>query len=500
MAETLHGLLARNAFKDPQGVALSWPQGQMTMTWRELAGRAEALAELLLARGVKKGERVAIFISNRPEFVVAFFGILQAGAVVVPLNVKLTPPEVAYILQDSGASGLIYEDALRSTAEEALRGLPTMKIILAERELPLRPSGVFNLEVSPADVAEILYTSGTTGKPKGVILTHSAVYLVGSMIAYESDLRFGDVCLHLMPLTHSAPLNLFLVGATWAGAKHVLGTFTPEVFLELVAAERVTHFFGAPVAYALALRVPGRERYDLSSVKRWIYGGAAMPATLAQQVAAHMPAPMLGLYGLTEAGPNGVAIYPWEHEKYAGSIGRRAAVNSMVRLVDDAGRDVPPGTVGEIIIKAPTVMQGYLNRPQETAETLRDGWVYTGDLAVQDQDGYIWVKDRKKDMIITGGVNVYPREVEEVLLLCPGVLDVAVVGVPHPDWGETVLAMAVLEPGRQPQEMEQQIKEFCRKSLADYKIPRLFQFVDAIPRNASGKILKHVIRAEYVVK
>ncbi|MFZ5591404.1 MAG: class I adenylate-forming enzyme family protein [Bacillota bacterium] len=500
MAETLHGLLDRNAFKDPQEIALSWPRGQVTMTWQELAVRAEALAGLLLARGVGKGDRVAIFITNRPEFVVAFFGILQAGAAVVPLNVKLTPPEVAYILQDSAACGLIYEDALRSTAEAALNGLPAMKVVLSEKELPLAPSGPVRVDVSPADVAEVLYTSGTTGRPKGVILTHSAVYLVGSMIAYESDLRHGDVCLHLMPLTHSAPLNLFLVGATWAGAKHVLGTFTPEALLELVAAEKVTHFFGAPVAYALALRVPGREKYDLSSVKRWIYGGAAMPEALARQVMAHMPAPLLGLYGLTEAGPNGVAIYPWEHEKHAGSIGRRGAVNAMVRLVDDAGQDVPAGTVGEIIIKAPTVMQGYLNRPRETAETLRDGWVYTGDLGVRDEDGYIWVKDRKKDMIITGGVNVYPREVEEVLLLCPGVLDVAVVGVPHPDWGETVMAMAVLEPGRTAQEMEQQIKEFCRSRLADYKIPRLFQFVDVIPRNASGKILKHVIRAEYVLK
>ncbi|SHF05288.1 feruloyl-CoA synthase [Desulfofundulus australicus DSM 11792] len=498
MGELVHRLLERNASKYPRALAVRWPQGDVSLNWFQLNAEANSLARYLQARGFKPNDRAALLVSNRPEFMVAYFGILKAGGTVTPLNIKFTASEIAYILQDSEISVIIYEDNLRSVVEEATKGLPHV-IAVSTREM----SGLMekyechnlDLPLNPSSLAEILYTSGTTGKPKGVMLTHNAVTLVAIMMAYEADIYFGDRCLHLMPLTHSAPLNLILVGGTWAGATHVLGSFTPQALLELTDQEKTTHFFGAPVAYNLAAKLPNFSRYDLTSAKRWIYGGAPMPRAGLDTMMKLFPGGFMGVYGLTEAGPNGTALHPHEHPRFAGSIGCRGSVTAEIKVVNAGGQEVAPGEVGEIIIKTPSNMVGYLNRPRETAETLVNGWIYTGDLAERDEYGYIWIKDRKKDMIITGGVNVYPKEVEDVLSLCPGVADAAVVGIPHPDWGETVMAVVVPMPGHQLQPEE--IRQFCRQHLADYKVPRIFQFTDVIPRNASGKILKHVIREKY---
>lgn len=499
MGEAVHSLLERNARKYPNEIAVRWPEGGTALTWTELNCGANALARHLRASGVKPGSRAAIFISNRPEFITAYFGSLKAGLMVIPLNVKFTPSEISYILSDSEAATVIYEESLRAVVEDAAKGADTIKVALSARDLPALNEKYdnedLNLNVSPEDPAEILYTSGTTGKPKGVLLTHNAITMVGSMMAYEADIRRGDRCLHLMPLTHSAPLNLLLVGGTWAGASHVLGTFTPQALLELTQQEKTTHFFGAPVVYSLTGRMPNFSSYDLTSTKRWIYGGAPMPRAGLDSMMRLFPGGFMGVYGLTEAGPNGTALHPLEHPRYAGSIGCRGTVISEVRVVGSEGRDVEPGEIGEIIIKSPSNMIGYYKRPDETAETLVNGWIYTGDLAERDSEGYIWVKDRKKDMIINGGVNVYPKEVEDVLSLCPGVADAAVAGIPHPDWGETVLALVVPTPGHNPDPEE--IRDFCRQRLADYKVPRIVTLTDVIPRNITGKIQKHVIREKY---
>lgn len=495
MAELVHRLLERNARKYPTEAAVRYPAGEVSWTWRDLNTRANALAHYLMGQGLQAGDRVALLIPNRPSFLQAYFGALKAGAVVVPVNAKLTAGEVAHILQDSGASALIFEEALEATAQAALQQAE-VGLVVNTGELEARIAGISaddpGLEGGLDDTAEIIYTSGTTGRPKGVQLSHNAVHSVASMMAYEVDIRYRDRVLILMPLTHSAPLNLMMAGAVYAGATCVLGDFLPQALLELTDAERTTHFFGAPVAYLLAARTADAGSYDLSSVKAWIYGGAPMSREAVQTIRARFPVPFVSVYGLTESGPNGMALHPWEHETRAGSIGRAGVVNVEVRVVDEQGRDVAPGGVGEIIMRTPSAMTGYYRNPEATAEVLRDGWVWTGDVARIDEDGYLWVMDRKKDVIITGGVNVYPKEVEDALGTHPAVADVAVVGQPHPEWGETVTAVVVAKPGQQPTAAE--LQEYARVRLADFKVPRLIRFADAIPRNASGKILKHVLR------
>ena len=336
MGELIHQLLERNARKYPLEQAVRWPQEDSELTWAELNARSNMLANYLVARGIKPGEKAAIFVSNRPEFLISYFGTLKAGAVVIPLNVKFTPSEVSYILGNSGAAVLFYEDELRPVAEEAVKELPGIKVTLSSLDVSDLENdytgGDLNLSLNPTDLAEMLYTSGTTGKPKGVLLTHNAITLVAMMMAYEADIRHGDRCLHLMPLTHSAPLNLLMVGGTWAGASHVLGNFTPQALLELTHREKTTHFFGAPVVYSLTGRMPNFSDFDLSSAKRWIYGGAPMPRASLDSMMSLFPGGFMGVYGLTEAGPNGTALHPHEHPEYAGSIGQIGRASCRERV------------------------------------------------------------------------------------------------------------------------------------------------------------------------
>lgn len=498
MAELIQALLERNARKYPAELAARYPAKDQSLTWQELNAQANSLAHYLQARGLRAGEKVALLIPNRPEFMVGFFAALKAGGVVVPINVRLTASEIEYILKDSGAKALIYDESLREAAEGAMRDLP-LPVVVSTRELTELTSRYPGEDLPAAaglsDPAEIIYTSGTTGRPKGVVLNHRAVYLVASMMAYETQIRFGDRILQLMPLTHSAPLNLQMVGGVYAGAANILGDFTPQTLLELTQAEKTTHFFGAPVAYLLAAKLPNFNQYDLSSAKYWIYGGAPMSREAVLMVAGRFPGRLMSVYGLTESGPNGMALFPEEHPEFAGSIGRRGVVNVEIKVVDEQGQEVGPGGIGEIIMRTPSAMLGYHGNEAATREVLRNGWVWTGDIAKQDEKGYLWIMDRKKDVIISGGVNVYPKEVEDVLSAHPAVADVAVVGQPHPEWGETVMAVIVPRGPEKPSLAE--LQAFARQRLADYKIPRLIQYTDAIPRNASGKILKNVLREKY---
>ena len=507
MSELIHELLERNARKYPSQTAIRFPEQDLTITWPELNRQANSLARHLRGLGIgpagvgAAGKKVAILIPNRPEFVVAYFAILKAGGVAVPVNVKLTPAEISYILQDSESRVLVFDESLRSVAEPACREAQ-VRFAVSTADLPEinarepeedQPSGL-----GIFDPAEILYTSGTTGKPKGVVLSHHAAFSVGSMFAYETQIRQGDRVLTLMPLTHSAPLNLFLVAAAYAGAGHIIGTYLPPVLPQLVQAEKATHFFGAPVAYLLTGKMPNLGDFDLSSVKYWLYGGAPMSREAVHFAQAKFGGRFMSLYGLTESGPNGIALYPEEHAEHAGSIGWRGVVNVETRLVDAGGRDVVPasaGGVGEIVMRGPSMMLGYYKNDEATREVIRDGWLWTGDMARVDEQGYLWVMDRKKDMIISGGVNVYPKEVEDVLGQHPDVVDVAVLGRPHPEWGETVLAVIVPKPEKNPTLHD--LQAFCRQRLADFKHPRLMEVVPVIPRNASGKILKKDLRERF---
>ncbi len=497
--DNLWNLLERNARNFLDAVAVRFPAEGRNLSWLDLRDHALSLANQLTSLGVSKSERIGVLFPNCPEFIIAFYATAYIGAVVVPINGRLTVPEINYILEDSGARALLFAEDRRETAEIAAQGTQ-VTVFLSNTEFAKDITGQsMSLEYcasgygEASEMAEILYTSGTTGRPKGVMLSHYSVISVAQMMAYEAQIYSGDNALVLMPLTHSAPLNLFMVGAFWAGASVTLGEFTPQTLLELAAGERTTHFFGAPVAYQFMLRVPNLSDYDLTSMKCWIYGGAPVgrEQILAWQKA--IPGKFMSVYGLTEAGPNGMALRPWEHDKKAGSIGNRGAINSEVKLLSDTGQEVGNGEIGEIALKVPSLMLGYHNNPIATEQTLLDGWLLTGDIGKKDEDGYIWFLDRKKDMIISGGVNIYPKEIEDLLLTHPNIMDAAVIGLPHLDWGETVTAVIVVAPGCDPIDASA-LQAFCSASLADYKIPKLDKVVPALPRNSSGKIQKFALR------
>ncbi|GAV24598.1 hypothetical protein ciss_05310 [Carboxydothermus islandicus] len=497
--ENLVSLLKRNAAKYPQDLGVYWPKGDLYFTWQEIEQRSDKLAAYFIEKDFQPGEKVGLYLNNTPDFVIGFFAILKAGGIVVPINPKLTAAEVNYIISDSLASGIIYADFLKENVEEINKNnfkfyLSTGELqeIYKSQNLVLGKTVKRNFD----DIAEILYTSGTTGKPKGVLLSHRAIYFAGMMYIYEMNIYYRDKVLILMPLTHSAPLNLTMIGGVMAGAELVLGDYHPQDFLEIAQKEKIHHFFGAPVAYLLPLQLPSFKNYELPEAKSWSYGGAPLSKDKVEVIMKNYPGKVVCVYGLTEAGPNGTSLKYEEHFFHAGSIGCRGTVNMEVKIVNtETGKECMPNEPGEIILRGPTLMEGYLNNPEATAETLKDGWLYTGDIAYRDEEGYIYILDRKKDMIITGGVNVYPKEVEDVLLSMPEIADVAVFGLPHPEWGETVCATVVLKPGATL--TEERIIEYAAKRLAKYKQPKVIFFADTIPRNPSGKILKKVLKETY---
>ncbi|MHB1651344.1 MAG: class I adenylate-forming enzyme family protein [Desulfitobacteriaceae bacterium] len=512
--DTLWRVIERNAFNYANQTALRYPAGGQNFTWHQLYQEAVELASRLQSAGAHSKQTIALLAGNKPEFVIGFLAVMALDAVIVPINVRLTGREISGILVDSGATFLLFEEGLIAIAQELENtGIRTVNLSSRPETSPEtlgtpEADGVAGPEIaatgshglSPgfsdgAQIAEILYTSGTTGQPKGVMLSHEAILSVAKIMAYEAGIYSADNCLILMPLTHSAPLNLFLWGAFWAGAGVTLGDFVPDNLLHYAAEEKTTHFFGAPVVYQLLSRIPNLQAWDLSSMKFWIYGGASVGAEQIRKWQETLPGQWMGVYGLTEAGPNGSALRPHEHGAKTGSIGRRGTANVEIRIVHDDGTDTQPDEAGEIIIRSESLMKGYHGNPAATNEALRDGWLYTGDIARRDEDGYIWIMDRKKDMIISGGVNVYPKEIEDILSTHPEIADVAVIGVPHPDWGETVLTKIVARPGARLTSAA--VQDFCRDKLADYKIPRIVEIVELLPRNASGKILKHVLRAEW---
>ncbi|MET3575059.1 class I adenylate-forming enzyme family protein [Bhargavaea ullalensis] len=491
-------MLAFNGRKYPEREAVIGMGRRIT--WKELDRETDQLANALKSRGLGGGDKIALFMPNVPEFVTAYFAVQRIGAVVVPLNVKLAGAELEYILRDAGASGIIAHELVF----EAVRGVtgPDVKIKTGAPEAGwegysevLRAAGDDPVRCSLPEEAEstILYTSGTTGKPKGVLFSCRNILTVSRMMCTEFEMKPDSRLLIMMPLSHSAPLHLFLMAGVTVGAALVLTpTFTPDLLLSTVEEERTTHFFGAPVAYLLTAGHPGIGEADLSSMKWWVYGSAPLSAPEVRKVQQTFRTDnLVCVYGLTEAGPSGTLMFGPEHADKAGSIGRRAALYAEVRIVDDEGRDAAPGEVGEIVLRGEGTMIGYHNNEEATAATfLEDGWLKTGDLAKFDEDGYIWVVDRKKDLIISGGVNIYPKEIEEAILSYPGMRETAVIGVPHPEWGETVKAVYASDS---PVAVEE-LKAHLGGLLAKYKIPRLYEQLEELPRNASGKILKQVLK------
>jgi long-chain acyl-CoA synthetase len=465
------------------------------MTYRALDEASARVAGLLHERGFAPGDRVGIMMPNVAEVPVVYYGVLRAGGVVVPMNPLLKSREVAYYLSDSGA-GLIFawhafEREARHGAEQAEADL----IVVDGSGFPdLLASATADFQVaetSDQDTAVILYTSGTTGQPKGAELTHgnlisnTEVSRADIVCAGPDDVIFGG-----LPLFHVFGQTVALNVAIAAGAcLTLLPRFDAEHALRIVSGHRVTVFEGVPTMYVALLHQPDRADYDTAALRMCISGGAALPVEVLRGFEATFGVPVLEGYGLSETSPVASFNHPGRERK-PGSIGTPIR-DVELRLVDEAGDEVPPGEVGEIVIRGPNVMKGYWGRPEATAEALRGGWFHTGDLARVDEDGYFSIVDRKKELIIRGGYNVYPREIEEVLYEHPAVAEAAVIGLPHPALGEEVGAAVALKPGAAISAEE--LRDYVKAQVAAYKYPRHLWLVDELPKGATGKIQKRDI-------
>ncbi len=465
------------------------------LTYADLHAAAASAAGLLRARGVGPGDRVGMQLPNVPYFPIVYFGALALGAVVVPMNPLLKDREVAYHLSDSGARLMVgwreFEDAGRGGSEDA--GAEFIAVAPGEFEQLLG-------EVQPDreiadraddDPAVIIYTSGTTGTPKGATLMHTNVS-VGALVARDLvDAGPDSVTLGTLPLFHVFGMTSIMnVTVVAHGLLTLVPRFDPGKVLEVIERDRVTTFGGVPTMYSALLHHPDRERHDVSSLNLCVSGGAALPVEVLRGFDEAFGAKVLEGYGLSET--TGMASFNMpDRERKPGSIGVPVG-GTEIRLLDDDDNVVPPGEPGELSMRGPFVMKGYWDRKDATREVMRGGWFHTGDIATVDEDGYYFIVDRKKDLIIRGGYNVYPREVEEVLYGHPAVREAAVIGVPHESLGEEVGAAISLKQGERASPEE--LRDYIKQKVAAYKYPRLIWLVDELPKGATGKVLKREIK------
>ncbi|HEX6676136.1 MAG TPA: long-chain fatty acid--CoA ligase [Actinomycetes bacterium] len=468
----------------------------LVLTYRELDERSARVAGLLAARGVEPGDRVGVMLPNVAEFPVLYYGVLRAGAVVVPMNPLLKAREVEYYLTDSGARVLF---AWEGAAEEAAKGAEAAGAgcvrVAPEAFDHLLDGAVPATAVTGRaddDTAVILYTSGTTGRPKGAELTHANLVRNAAVSASTLfHLQPDDVVMGCLPLFHSFGQTCGLNAVVGSGAcLTLLARFDPGKALEVIERDRVTVFEGVPTMYLALLHHPRRGDHDVSSLRVCVSGGAALPVEVLRGFEDAFGCAILEGYGLSETSPVASFNHP-DRVRKPGSIGTPVRGVEM-RLVDALGGDVASGEVGEVAIRGHNVMKGYWRREEATREAIPDGWFRTGDLARQDGDGYFFIVDRKKDLIIRGGYNVYPREVEEVLYEHPAVAEAAVVGLPHPTHGEEVGAAVVLKPGAAATPAE--LQAFCKERVAAYKYPRHLWLEAALPKTATGKLLRREVQ------
>jgi long-chain acyl-CoA synthetase len=463
------------------------------LTYADLWDAAARVAGLLATLGVEPGDRVGIMLPNVPAFPIAYYGTLAAGGVVVPMNPLLKSREVAYYLGDSGAKVLF---AWHGAAGEAAKGAADTGARVVDVADPLltladQDPAQVTADRGDDDDAVILYTSGTTGRPKGAELTHANLTRNAELTA-TTLLKSGtaDVVMGCLPLFHVFGLTCGLNATIASGSTlTLLPRFDPGKALEIIQRDRVTIFEGVPTMYAAMLHHTG-ERPDVSSLRLCISGGAAMPVEVMRGFEEAFGCIILEGYGLSETSPVASFNHPDKVRK-PGSIGTPIAGVEM-RLIDADGADVPAGEIGEIAIRGHNVMKGYWGRPDATAEAIQDGWFRTGDLARVDEDGYYYIVDRKKDLIIRGGYNVYPREIEEVLYEHPDVAEAAVIGIPHPELGEDVGAAVKLKPGGTATPAD--LRAFVRERVAAYKYPRHVWIVDDLPKGPTGKILRREVQ------
>jgi acyl-CoA synthetase (AMP-forming)/AMP-acid ligase II len=467
-------------------------------TYRQLHVRSTGFAHALTRLGIGGGDRVAFLGPNHPVFLEVLFGTGQLGAIFVPLNARLTPAELAYILGDCGARVLVHSPEHKETAEALRSVVPNVfDLDTYETLLAGAPDGAPELDepVDQDDVAVIMYTSGTTGQPKGASLTHANIHWNSFNVLIDVDLAGDEVTLVNAPMFHVAALNQTVLPTLLKGGTVVLmSAFDPARTLELIAELRVTYLFGVPAMFQAIAAAPRWVDADLSSVRSMICGGAPVPEQLIS-IYQQRGLTFLQGYGLTESAPSALFLRAAESRRKAGSAGTPCFFTD-VRVVDPDGADVEAGTPGEVLLHGPNVMPGYWEKPGDTSAVLSaDGWLRTGDVAVADDEGYLYIRDRIKDLIISGGENIYPAEVEGAIHDHPAVADCAVIGVTDERWGEVGRAVVVL---REDAAVESaQLLDFLSDRIARFKVPKSVVFAESLPRTASGKLLKSRLRAEY---
>ncbi len=498
--KTLVGSIYKNNFNENK-VAISF-KGE-NITYGQLDKTVCGYASFFRKIGLKSGEKTVLLCTNSPEFVYCYLGIVKNGGIIIPVNLMLTIEELTHIVKDSEATRLlIHPTVLRKsgrTPEEIASALGVEVFVIDEK---MKESALSLVAEGTADVFEqededaistLLYTSGTTGKQKAAMLTHKNLYINATQCHH--GLRIvseSDIYMCVLPMFHVFAFTACILMPLWEGATTViLEEFQPKEVIASLLRDDISIFMGVPAMYIVLLEA-GKKNIQFPSLRMAISGGAALPVEIYRQCKEILHLPIIEGYGLTEAAP-GAAFNPPERQK-EGSIGLPLPTVDA-KIFDDNDCEVGCNVVGELVLRGENVMKGYYNQPEETEKTLKNGWLHTGDLARMDEDGYIYIVDRKKDMVVVSGMNVYPREIEEVIFKHPKVKETAVIGVPDRLRGEKVKALVVLKEGEECTASD--ISAFLKERLAAFKLPKNIEFVDSLPKNGSGKILKKVLKEQY---
>ncbi|MEH7414328.1 fatty acid--CoA ligase family protein [Neobacillus drentensis] len=490
-------------------------------TYAELEAAIQKFASGLEKLGLKQGDHIALLLGNSPHFVISLYGALRLGVTVIPVNPIYTADEIGYILKNGDVKAVVALDLALPLAEKMHTLLPKVEhyIFCESKPNSLVQSELERLTVHPKmksftqviasgeqsfqaptleedEVAIILYTSGTTGKPKGAMLTHKNLYSNAKDVGDYLKMNQDDRVVTVLPMFHVFCLTVALNAPLLSGATLLIAPkFSPNEIFSLIKDHKATVFAGVPTMYNFLYQYPDGNPDDLGSLRLCISGGASLPVALLKNFEKKFNVLISEGYGLSEASPV-TCFNPLDRPRKPGSIGT-SILRVENKIVDELGQDVPIGSVGELIVHGPNVMKGYYKMPEETQAAIRNGWLHTGDMARMDEEGYFYIVDRKKDMIIVGGYNVYPREVEEVIYNHPEVVEAAVVGIPDPNQGEAVTAYVV---SKNPGLTKEQVQEYCREHLAKYKVPTTIEFIEELPKNTTGKILRRALKNQLSLK
>ncbi|MDV2582741.1 fatty acyl-CoA synthetase [Alkalibacillus haloalkaliphilus] len=509
---TLGDLLLRTRERMPEKFALAYERQRLN--YAELDDLVNQTAHAFVENGMKKGDMITVMSKNSLDFVVLKFALARIGAVMIPINYMLSVEDVTYILEHSKANGLIASKEYALVLEQSAdRISPQFKFVMDTNEdeqlsselsgwMTLssarkgKPTDFIDADLEDDDLAHVLYTSGTESRPKGVMLSHKSIVSEYMSCIVDGQMENQDVLVHALPMYHSAQLHVFLGPSIYLGSSGIiLPNATPESILETIEKEKATQLFCPPTVWIALLRHPDFEKRDLSSLEKCYYGAAIMPREVLKELSERLPnAQFWNFYGQTEVAPLATALKPEDQLRKLGSAGK-PTLNVQTKLVDDEGNEVARGEIGEIVHRTPHAMKGYLNDPEKTTEVFKNGWFHSGDLGIMDEEGYVTIVDRKKDMINTGGVNVSSREVEEAIYELEGVSEVAVVGLPDEYWIEAVTAIIVPKQGYELTTND--VQSFCEQKLSKFKAPKYIDFTNSLPKNPSGKVLKRSLRDQY---